>query len=110
MEMDNERCLMALTMFYELFLFDPMTGNVHSIDTENENNQELYYAIEYAMKALDENERLKQQIASLTGAYDELTLTARYLEETNDELRDHITAIEFDRACLMNEIDKLKGR
>jgi hypothetical protein len=45
------------------------------------------------IKAMEENNRLKQQLTSLTGVYDDLAKTARYHEERNERLKAKLDAV-----------------
>ncbi len=40
-------------MFRELFLFNPTTGKNETIEQQNQENQDLYYAVCYAIDKLD---------------------------------------------------------
>ena len=49
-----ENAIGALTMCKELMLFDPNTGEVHPLELENEDNQDLYRACDIGIWALEQ--------------------------------------------------------
>ena len=49
-----EDAIGALTMCKELMLFDPNTGEVHPLELENEDNQDLYRACDIGIWALEQ--------------------------------------------------------
>ena len=49
-----EDAINALTMCKELMLFDPNTGEVHPLELENKDNQDLYRACDIGIWALEQ--------------------------------------------------------